>query len=288
MPEQYERNDTPNIRISRNGSVTRVAERERGAQYMEVDPFIDIAPPVGASSVPATMRERPMPKRLSEEVREAAEAEQRARMAPMEPPAVPSKKRTSKRKRTEPVQQEPDQIALPLKAPRPKPDSMVRQRQVLGFCCIVLAILVLLAIISYSPDDASRAETRISDLTALFLPHGSTPDPVREAVRASADQAKNWLGLIGAMLANFLINKTIGYAAILYPIFFGAWSFAFFRFSYKQRRRLTLATTFFLLTGILFSATLGTVSTFASIPREWSGSVGQFLGLAFARAIGGV
>ncbi len=238
---------------------------------------------------PAGPRERPMPKRLSEEARDTAEAERRAQVAAPATAPTPSapKKRSSKRKSAAAQIAEAEQIALPLKAPRAKPDTMVRQRQVLGFCCIVLAILVLLAIVSYSADDASRAETNISDLPALFLPHGSTPDPIREAVRASADQAKNWLGLIGAMLANFLINKTIGFAAILYPIFFGAWSFAFFRFSYKQRRRLTLATTFFLLTAVLFSATMGTVATFASIPREWSGSVGQFLGLAFSRAIGG-
>ena len=233
-----------------------------------------------------TPRARPMPKRLSEEAREAAVAEQQARMMPTadEPPKPRRKPRS---KKADAAADEAEQISLPLKAPKQKTDSLVKQRQVLGFCCIVAAVLVLLAIISYSPDDASRSETRISDLPSLFLPHGDTPDPVREAVRASADQAKNWLGLIGAMLANFLINKTIGYAAVLYPIFFGAWSLAFFRFTYKQRRRLTLATTFFLITAILFSATMGTASNFLTLPREWSGSVGQFLGLAFTRAIGG-
>ena len=238
-----------------------------------------------------TPRARPMPKRLSEEAREAAAAEQQARMMPTaDEPPKPRARRTKKggQARTPALQGDDiEQMALPLKAPKQKTDSLVKQRQVLGFCCIVAAVLVLLAIISYSPDDASRSETRIGDLPALFLPHGDTADPVREAVRASADQAKNWLGLIGAMLANFLINKTIGYAAVLYPIFFGAWSLAFFRFTYKQRRRLTLATTFFLITAILFSATMGTASNFLTLPREWSGSVGQFLGLAFTRAIGG-
>ncbi|MFI5201701.1 MAG: DNA translocase FtsK 4TM domain-containing protein, partial [Candidatus Kapaibacterium sp.] len=288
MPQDYEREDSPHIRISRNGSVTRFGETAAGApRYYEDDAPFEEAPAGTPAPREAGLRERPMPKRLSEEAREAQEAERRARMAVYEEPIVkvPRKRAAKKAKAAE--QEEPEQIPLPLKAPRAKPDAMVRQRQVLGFSCVVMAILVLLAIISYSPDDASRAETKISDLPALFLPHGNTPDPVREAVRASADQAKNWLGLIGAMLANFLINKTIGFAAILYPIFFGAWSLAFFRFTYKQRRRLTLATTFFLLTAVLFSATMGTLSNFLTIPREWSGSVGQFLGLAFTRAIGG-
>ncbi|GEM_PF-39027 len=281
--------ETPYIRISRNGSVTDIAAgaprtRISGVQDVD-DEEIAVRPARGT---------RPMPKRLSEEAREAAERARRAQIEEAEAEASPEKKprkRTSKKKAAAvvPPPEDAEQMALPLKPQREKPDSMVKQRHVLGFSCIVAAILVLLAIISYSPDDASRAETRISDLPALFLPSspGDVPDPVREAVRASADQAKNWLGLIGAMLANFLINKTIGYAAIIYPIFFGWWSLAFFRFTYKQRRRLTLATTFFLLTAILFSATMGTAANFINLPREWFGSVGQFLGLAFARAIGG-
>ncbi len=309
--EEYEQEQSSPIRISRNGSVTRFAEsRERsgGARSSASMAFLDDddSPPLideplemnEAGTLRAeslTPRARPMPKRLSEEAREAEEAERQARI--LQPVDEPPKPRARRAKKAVPARRsmsdhapaqtsEEEQMALPLKEPRPKTDSLVKQRQVLGFCCIVAAVLVLLAIISYSPDDASRSETRISDLPSLFLPHGDSPDPVRDAVRASADQAKNWLGLIGAMLANFLINKTIGYAAVLYPIFFGAWSLAFFRFTYKQRRRLTLATTFFLITAILFSATMGTASNFLSLPREWSGSVGQFLGLAFARAIG--
>ncbi|HWF45100.1 MAG TPA: DNA translocase FtsK 4TM domain-containing protein, partial [Candidatus Kapabacteria bacterium] len=310
MAEEFDAPDSPFIRIARNGEVTKLADTRENLRSPrrivddarpstfgesaygpeEYEEFESSSRAFDSQDVPLTPRPRgarPMPKRLSEEAREAAEAEEYAAVerlsAPL--PAAPKKSRTSRSTKAQ-QKKEAEQIPLPLKSPKPKPDSMVRQRQVLGFCCIVAAILVLLAIISYSPDDAPRAETKISDLPALFLPHADGADKVRDAVRANADQAKNWLGLIGAMLADFLINKTIGYAAILYPIFFGAWSLAFFRFTYKQRRRLTLATTFFLITAILFSATAGTASNFVSLPREWSGSVGQFLGLAFARLIG--
>ncbi len=288
MLDDYEQEQAPPIRISRNGSLTRFAEDDRPSGRPSSLAFIDEEEPLEANAAGTlTPRARPMPKRLSEEAREAAAAELQARiMEPVDEPPKPRRKPRSKKAAADAALDEAEQMALPLKAPKQKTDALVKQRQVLGFCCIVVAVLVLLAIVSYSPEDASRSETRISDLPSLFLPHGDTPDPVREAVRASADQAKNWLGLIGAMLANFLINKTIGYAAVLYPIFFGAWSLAFFRFTYKQRRRLTLATTFFLITAILFSATMGTASNFLNLPREWSGSVGQFLGIAFSRAIG--
>ena len=273
--EELDRSPVSPIRVSRNGSVTRFLDED-----------VDMVPSAVPESVDeASMgRLRPMPKRLSEEVRE--EADRQARVAADSIPVTPQPKPRAKRIKKSAAENTEDQIALPLKAPKAKADSMVRQRQVLGFVCIIAALLILIAIVTYSASDASVAETKISDLPSLFLPHGDAPDPVRDAVRANADQVKNGFGLIGAILANFFINRTIGYAAILYPIFFGAWSLAFFRFSYKQRKRLTLATSFFLVTGILFSATMGTASLFFSLPREWSGSVGQFLGIAFSRAIG--
>jgi DNA segregation ATPase FtsK/SpoIIIE-like protein len=288
MTDEFEAPDSPFIRIARNGAVTKLADDRDGIRTRaprditsesENDaPFAEEFEQEYDRPITRVRGERPMPRRLSEEARDVvAQASERPSAAP--------KPRASRTTKTAP-KKEAEQIPLPLKTPRPKPDSMVKQRQVLGFCCVIAAVLVLIAIISYSPDDASRAETKFSDLPSLFLPHSDHADPVREAVRANADQAKNWLGLIGAMLADFLINKTIGYAAIIYPIFFGAWSLAFFRFTYKQRRRLTLATTFFLITAILFSATAGTASNFIHMPGEWSGSVGQFLGLAFARLIG--
>lgn len=283
---------SPYIKISRSGSVTRVAatgdERPHGA----ATPYLERAFDDDDEGGTVTLREtRPMPKRLSEEVRgleEAARRRQEDEEAIAEDPAPKQKKARTTRKKKSTAASEAEQIALPLKTPKEKPDTMVKQRQVLGLACIVAAVLVMIAIVTYSSDDAAISETKISDLPTLFIPGASdAPDPVRDQIRAAADLVHNKLGLIGAMLANFLINKTIGYAAILYPLFFGAWSLAFFRFTYRQRRRLTLATTFFLLTAILFSATMGTAANFASIPREWFGSVGQFLGLAFARAIGG-
>ena len=276
MPENFEISESPFIRIARNGAVTQHSTAERG--YLSEHPFEDDGEPITVRAA------RPMPKRLSEEAREAAMIDSTLPEMP-EAYSMPAeekkatKPKTSRKSKTA-KKPEAEQMALPLKLPKEKPDTLVKQRQVLGFACIVAALLVLLAMVSYTPDDAPHAETKLSDIPAIFL----GTDPV---INAHADQVHNWLRLLGAMLANLLINKTIGYAAIIYPIFFGAWSLAFFKFTYKQRRRLTLATTFFLITAVLFSATMGTASNFVNLPREWFGSVGAFLGLAFTRAIGG-
>ncbi|HET6511647.1 MAG TPA: DNA translocase FtsK 4TM domain-containing protein, partial [Candidatus Kapabacteria bacterium] len=296
-------NDDPNspfIRITRAGSSTtvasprrvndrppRVAPKPRRATFEddfsntgewddEVTPAFDeeeeaeeLAPKPKRAR--AARGARPMPKRLSEEAYEQEMEEQqqakRSRKAKAEKAAPPV---------------EAEQIKLDLKPAKKKADDKVKQRQVLGFMCIIASILIAMSIVSYTPNDAAQAETKISDLPAIFT--GS--DPV---INARADTAQNWLRLIGAMMADFFINKTIGYAAIIYPIFFGMWSLAFFKFTHKQRQRLTLATTFFLVTGILFSATLGTWQTMDIAPhlaREWSGAIGQFLGVTISRLIG--
>lgn len=287
MADEFTATESPYIRISRSGSITQVAASERTSGANGGFPPEDRTPLDDADTI-SLRGVRPMPKRLSEEAREIEEERRRQEAEVEEPAPKPRAKATKSRKKKSESSAEAEQIPLPLKTPREKTDSMVKQRQVLGLACIVAAVLVLIAIVTYSSDDAAISETKIGDLPALFVPAASdAPDPIRDQIRANADLVHNKLGLVGAMLANFLINKTIGYAAILYPIFFGAWSLAFFRFTYRQRRRLTLATTFFLITGVLFSATMGTASNFAMIPREWFGSVGQFLGLAFTRAIGG-
>jgi DNA segregation ATPase FtsK/SpoIIIE-like protein len=215
---------------------------------------------------------RPMPKRLSEEIEEE------------ELKAPATRKRSARTSTTTEAPQTGEQIPLKLKTPPKKPDQAVKQRQVLGVFFIMLAVFITLAIISYSSQDTAQAETKFTDLPAVF----TRSDPT---INANADTAHNWLGLIGAMLANFFINKTIGYAAIIFPIFLGWWSLALFKFSTKQRRRLTLATSFMLISAVLFSATIGTTQLINALPhldREWSGAIGQFLGLTFTRLIGSI
>jgi len=144
--------DSPYIRIARNGSVTEVvrtaaphAVRNNSARPSFVDDeSIAVDRPIRGA--------RPMPKRLSEEAREAAEYARRASLEVDEIPEIkeaPPKKRVS-RKAKAALQEEPEQIALPLKQPKERPDSMVKQRHVLGFCCIVAAICFASRLSQYS------------------------------------------------------------------------------------------------------------------------------------------
>jgi hypothetical protein len=283
MLNEFEYTDRPStVRVARAGN-------GRSASYRGVIPMEPDDAPIPADAdflYPQELEEiaeprvrerrprgtRPMPKRLSEELVEEEQQEVKA----------PATRRRSSRTNTE--ASAGDQIPVKLKTPAKKPDQAVKQRQVLGVLLIMSAILITLAIISYSSQDTAQAETRLGDLPAVF----TRSDPM---VNANADTAHNWLGLIGAMLANFFINKTIGYASIIFPVFLGWWSLALFKFSTKQRRRLTLATSFMLVCAVLFSATIGTtqlIQAFPHLDREWSGAIGQFLGLTFTRLIGSI
>jgi S-DNA-T family DNA segregation ATPase FtsK/SpoIIIE len=242
-------------------------ETVRNARRLSIPPEPNGNPP----AVRRTRGARQMPKRLSEELEEQETEAQEE-----------EKPRRSRRKYSK--KESGEQIPLELRTKAKKPDNSVKQRQVLGVSLIMAAILIVLAIISYSALDAAQAETRLGDLPAIFFRN----DP---GVNALADTAHNWLGLLGAMMANFFINKTIGYASIIFPFLLGAWSLAFFRFTTKQRRKLTVATSFILITAVLFCATIGTTQLIQVLPHldhEWAGAVGQFLGLSFTRLIGSI
>ncbi len=280
MLNEFEYTNRPSVRVTRSGS-TRAAGYSRvipmepddvaipeDADFLYPQELEEVAEPVARQRRPRGAR--PMPKRLSEEIEE-------------EEIKAPAARRRSSRASSE-VPPAGEQIPLKLRTPAKKTDSTVKQRQVLGVLLIMSAVLLVLAIISYSPQDTAQAETRLGDLPAVF----TRSDPM---INGNADTAHNWLGLIGAMLANFFINKTIGYAAIIFPLFLGWWSLALFKFSTKQRRRLTLATTFMLISAVLFSATIGATQLINALPhldREWSGAIGQFLGLTFTRLIGSI
>lgn len=242
--------------------------------YPDQSRTVAIPPPAAREPRTRQRGERPMPRRLSEELEEGQPDESVPQITEKKPARKPRARRGS----------EAEQIELGLKSKSKRLDSEVRQRQILGVMLVAMSLLILLAILSYSSFDTAQAETRVGDLPAVFTRSDSI-------LNANADTANNWLGLIGAMIAGFFINKTIGYASIIFPALMGWWSLALFRFTTKQRRRLTLATTFILISAILFSATVGTtqlMKIFPEIDREWSGAIGQFMGVTFTRLIGSI
>ncbi len=154
-----------------------------------------------------------------------------------------------------------------------------RRRQIWSFLGILFSFMLLLSLISYTPADQANGQVRIVDLWKVI-----TPD---EALQAKADRTQNLLGLLGAVLSNWFINSTIGYAIIVLPFLGMAWSWYILR--RKELRKLILATNYVVAIALLFSALMGSVRLIGEVPilpMEWSGTVGDFAANTLSKLIG--
>jgi S-DNA-T family DNA segregation ATPase FtsK/SpoIIIE len=130
--------------------------------------------------------------------------------------------------------------------------------------------LVLLSLLSYSPEDEAVAFISFDEIMMLL-----GGDPIMADRAASVS---NLLGIAGAVISHFLYNDTIGYAILLLPVYIGWW--AVYLFTGKSTpSSLYRRTAVYLLIGIFAASFFGTISRFESIenfPKEWCGSVGFY------------
>lgn len=144
----------------------------------------------------------------------------------------------------------------------------------------LFAVLVLIALVSYSARDEANAELSLKDIIGVL--RGD------DAIRAKVDTTYNWLGLLGAVLANYLYNYTFGYVAIVIPLMLGYWAKDLYR-HYMIPRRTLERSGIMLIICVFIAGWFGTIqliSWMPSLSREWSGAVGQFLASVLSNFIG--
>jgi len=154
-----------------------------------------------------------------------------------------------------------------------------RLRHIISILLVLASALLFLAIISYTPHDQANAEINMSDLFRSLM-----NDP---EIAALADTTENWLGLLGAYIANFLINSTIGYCTIFLPPLVAMWGMTIFNGkNYERMTRISLYTLLFL--GIIASV-FGTIQLVGWMPHpahEWSGAIGAFIASVLSGLLG--
>ena len=153
------------------------------------------------------------------------------------------------------------------------------RNQLISVGGILVSIMVLLSLLSYSPADQASGDIQVTDLWKVV-----TND---ELIQAKAQQTGNLLGLLGALLSNWLINGTIGYAVLILPILGLVWSFVWLR--RKNIHKLLIATNYVFALAILFAALNGLLRLTSSepiLPMEWSGAVGDFIASVSSKLIG--
>ena len=87
------------------------------------------------------------------------------------------------------------------------PTANRRLNELIGFLMLVFAVLLVLALVSYSPLDPS--------LNTAATPPASSP-------------AHNWVGVVGAMVSDLAL-QVFGVAVFLIPVFLGLYSLRWFR-----------------------------------------------------------
>src|SRR5438477_9464369 len=87
------------------------------------------------------------------------------------------------------------------------PTNNRRLNELIGFLALVFAILLFLALASYSPLDPS---------------FNTAASPLK------SHQARNWIGLFGAMLSDILL-QTLGITVFLFPVLIGLFGVRWFR-----------------------------------------------------------
>ncbi len=166
------------------------------------------------------------------------------------------------------------------KAPRSSAkQGSTRKTSIFALLLMAFAILIFLALVSYDASDEANADLRFTDIYKVF-----TADPI---VKAKADTAHNWLGLVGSMISEFLIKSTIGYSIFSLPFLLMVFGWTILR--RKQFHRLFVITNYTLVFSLLLAMVFGmmrVISNGAWMGMEWSGVVGDFLSLILSQLLG--
>lgn len=144
-----------------------------------------------------------------------------------------------------------------------------KKKSIFGIIFILLSVFILLSIVSYSRFDKANLDPR--------------------NILSQTGEIRNWLGIFGAYTSDFFINSTLGVFSTIFPLLLFVWGLsAFKKIPYKK---LINVSNFLLLSGFILSTFFGVLrlhyQVFSGI-YELSGSVGDYLGSALSRLIGGV
>lgn len=146
---------------------------------------------------------------------------------------------------------------------------------------MAVALLVFLALVSYTPGDEASTDVHSSDLLKVF-----SGDP---QIQAKADTAHNWLGLVGAIISDFLIKSTVGYSVFFLPVLLMLLGWTLLRRG--SFHKFVVVTNYTLISALLLSTSFGMMRLIFgqdALSMPWSGVVGDFLSTVLSRLLGRV
>ncbi len=170
------------------------------------------------------------------------------------------------------------------KAKLPENNSILTSNQkknIFGIFLILLSLLILLSIVSYSKLDRANLSYKFSDILKTFSSDSS--------VAHKLDSTRNLLGVLGAYISDFFLNSTLGIFSTIFPIMFFILGVSLFK--KIENKNIFHTFNFLIIFALIFSAIFGVFRThylFFSGTSELSGAVGDYAGIVLSRLLGGV
>ena len=154
-----------------------------------------------------------------------------------------------------------------------------RRMQIAGILLMAGGLLITLSILAYTRRDEGLL-ANLSPFDIIRLLYNSD-------VKARVSGIQNRFGLFGALVSDFFINATLGYASVVIPLLMLLWGWIILRKS-DVRKPLTI-TNYALILLLLFSSSLGVVNLIAGgLGKEWSGTMGAFMAEVVTQLFGSV
>lgn len=156
----------------------------------------------------------------------------------------------------------------------------LRRFKIAALLTALLAVLILIALLSYTDRDEANAQLTMRD--AIGVIRGD------DALRLRFETTYNWLGLLGAVIAHWMYTATLGIWSLVVPVLMLFWSRDVFRFQ-RITPLVARRSVIVLAAAISLSAICGTLQLieFTSwLPRESCGAIGQFIAGVATQFIG--
>ena len=158
-----------------------------------------------------------------------------------------------------------------------KQNNPERKKQIFAILLMMVGLLAGASIVSYANADESTIE-RLTLLDVLRIPFD-------DQVKLQASLIHNHLGLLGAIVADFFVNSTFGFASFIFPILMLLWGWIVLgKKDYRQPLTFTNYSFVFVL---LASSSLGILHLIgAEINKEWFGLIGGFAADVMTKLLG--
>lgn len=158
-----------------------------------------------------------------------------------------------------------------------KKELGARRIQIASILGIVASVVVLLSILSYRKYDEQIVD-RLSVVDVFRIPFD-------DRIQSIAGEIQNRFGLIGALVADFFINSTVGFASIALPLLCVMWGWVLL--SRREKQKPITITNYAILLILIFSTTAGVVGqAFDGVEKEWSGVMGAYAADILTRLLG--